>query len=107
MKKSSVIKNQESFFNLNSQVEKNNHSSSATIFMEYANKEQVSGFRWIENSKKILEYGVGTGGSLDLFFRNRNKNKYKVYGVDMAGLAINKVKTKYPKFKFYKISNNK
>lgn len=107
MKKSSVIKNQESFFNLNSQVEKKSHSDSAAIFREYANKEQVSGFKWIQNSRKILEYGVGTGGSLDLFFQNRSKNKYEIYGVDIAGLAINKVKMKYPKFKFYKISNNK
>lgn len=105
MKKSGVIKNQELFFNLNSQFEKKIKMSA--LLNNYVNKEQIKGFKWISDSKTILEYGTGTGLSLDRFFKNRNQDKYHICGVDIAELAINKAKINYPKFQFYKISNNK
>ncbi|OGH24783.1 MAG: hypothetical protein A3B47_00310 [Candidatus Levybacteria bacterium RIFCSPLOWO2_01_FULL_39_24] len=100
-----IIANQEEFFNQNAQSQK--IPTRESLFTTYANKEQINGFLWIENQRKILEYGCGTGTSLDIFFKNRQRNKYKICGVDIAQLAIDKAKENYPQFNFYKISNNK
>jgi len=93
------------FFNLNSQSEKKDNL--CPFLYNYVNKEQIDGFKWISGAKRILEYGTGTGLSLDLFFKNRSQVKYNIIGVDIAGMAIEKVKIKYPKFQFYQIQNNK
>jgi ubiquinone/menaquinone biosynthesis C-methylase UbiE len=103
--KKNIIADQEEFFNQNAQCEKT--PAKKSLFTVYANKEQVDGFLWIADQKKILEYGCGTGTSLDIFFKNRRKDKYQIYGVDIAQLAINQARENYPEFSFYRISNNK
>lgn len=100
-----IITDQEAFFNQSALDEK--VFKQKNIFYNYVNKEQVRGFNWLSESKSILEYGCGTGTSLDLFFKDRKKKDYTIYGVDIAELALEKAKKKYPDFKFYKISNNK
>lgn len=107
MKKMSerIITDQEDFFNQNALHEK--VYATNNIFHDYSNKEQVSGFNWLADRKCILEYGCGTGTSMDIFLQNRKSGDYKMYGVDIAGVAIQKAKEKYPNFEFYKISNNK
>lgn len=102
--KKQIIVDQEKFFNLNSARKR---SFKQTIFSEYANKEQIKSLKWITDCKIILEYGCGTGTSLDVFLKNRKINKYQIYGVDIAQLVINKAKENYPQYNFYKISNNK
>jgi ubiquinone/menaquinone biosynthesis C-methylase UbiE len=103
-----IIKDQEKFFN-----EHSHHDyqiSLEGLFNQYANKEQINTLRWIADCRTILEYGCGTGTSLDMFFNKidkRAKKNYSMIGVDIAQLAIDKAKKKYPKFTFYKISNNK
>lgn len=104
-KNESVIKNQEEFFNKNALEDRVFDQNN--LFYKYANKEQEIGFEWLEKSKKILEYGVGTGTSLDVFFEKRNSQDYEIYGVDIAQLAIKKSQAKYPNYRFYKIFNNK
>ena len=104
--KNNIIKDQEAFFNQSS-LHEISASSKNDIFSKYANKEQVLGFKWLSNSKKILDYGCGTGTSIDVFLKHRNRNKYMIYGVDIAGMALKKARKKYPKYKFYKIENNK
>lgn len=103
--KTNIIEDQELFFNQNSANDK--FYDQNNIFIKYANKEQVSGFVWLSDKKIILDYGCGTGNSINLFFNKRKPNSYSFYGVDIAEKAIEKIRKKYPKFKFYKISNNK
>ncbi|MEK7570688.1 MAG: class I SAM-dependent methyltransferase [Patescibacteria group bacterium] len=100
-----VISDQEAFFNQNAEHKKDINLDS--LFSEYANKEQWGGLDWIADKKKILEYGCGTGTSLDVFFKKRKRKEYQIYGVDIAGVAVKKAKENYPEFTFYKISNNK
>lgn len=107
MKKPGIIKNQEYFFNLNSQDSKKPNSYIDSLFHTYASREQIDGFKWISNARKILEYGTGTGDSLDVFLKNRKSSKYTIYGVDIAELALRKARLKYPQYAFYKIFNNK
>lgn len=97
--------NQKKFFNRIS--DKVFTSYENNFFFNYVNKEQIKTLRWLSQSKKILEYGCGTGGSLDIFFKNRNIKDYHIYGVDIAKKAILKAQKKYNKGKFYTIKNNK
>lgn len=103
-KSKKIITNQEAFFNQNAQHKKSIDLNN--FFNNYANKEQMLGFDWIADCKKVLEYGCGTGTSLDVFFKDREKSKYDIYGVDIAQVAVRQAKENYPEFTFYKISNN-
>jgi SAM-dependent methyltransferase len=102
---SHIITDQELFFNQNALQQR--IIDQENMFMKYAQKEQVKGFDWLSNKKNILDFGCGTGNSIDLFFYKRKIKGYKLYGVDIAQEAIKYVSKKYPDFKFFKISNNK
>ncbi len=103
--KRNIQQDQELFFNENSLKEK--PSVEKDIFYDYANKEQFYCFDWLQDSKSILEYGCGTGTSLDIFFENRDRAKYSITGVDIAEAAVNKAKKNYPEYSFFKINDNK
>lgn len=103
--KNKIITDQKAFFNQESRLEKNFNTNN--IFYSYVNKEQFEGLNWIADKKIILDYGCGTGHTMDIFFKNRPQKQYKMFGVDIAGETIKFIKKKYPKFTFYKISNNK
>ncbi len=100
-----VIIDQEYFFDQNALQDRTIDYES--VFYNYINKEQLEGLKWIEDRQKILEYGCSVGNSLELFFKTRDQKKYSIYGVDISGGAIKKISKKYPKYHFYKISNNK
>lgn len=100
-----IITDQEDFFNQNALIEKDHLADD--IFSKYANKEQVSSLKWLDDKKVILDYGVGTATSIDVFLKNHDRGKYMFYGVDIAEQAIKKARKKYPEYKFYKISKNK
>jgi len=99
-------RNQLTFFNANA-TKQNTQIKSNYLFDKYVNKEQRDGFNWIEDKKVILEYGCGTGDSLDKFFERRQIKHYHIYGVDIASKAIGISRKKYPELKFYVIKNNK
>lgn len=101
-----MTESQRQFFDANAARGEVNKLSSP-IFDKYVNKEQRQGLTWIANRKVILEYGCGTGDSLDILFEKRNPQKYTVYGVDIAKQAVEKSQKKYPSFHFYTIKNNK
>lgn len=94
------------FFNENAKkvVVNNNYNQ---YFDQYVNKEQYESLRWIRDKKKILEYGCGTGESLDKLFKVINSNNHTIYGVDIAKNAITQSKIKYPKVKLFVIRHNK
>ncbi len=105
-KKGNIIKDQMRFFDLEANKKQSNYKNNS-IFVNYSNKEQYLTLDWLKDKKVMLDYGCGTGNSLDGFFRNKNRKDYKVYGVDIAGEAVKKVKVKYPEFQFFQIKNNK
>ena len=75
-------------------------------FYEYVNKEQVNGFEWLSDCKSILDYGCGTGTSIDLFLQYHKLSDYSFYGVDIADQAINVARSKYPDINFFLVEGN-
>lgn len=100
-----ILEDQLRFFNENAVQEK--PDLTASIFKKYVNKEQTSGFSWLGERKRILDYGCGTGTSIDAFLKDNPCGKPVFTGVDIADLAIQKVRRRYPEFTFYSIKDNK
>lgn len=107
-KKSKIIKDQMRFFDMSAHEHAHIHSHipDAPLFFQYVNKEQFSSLNWLSDGEIILDYGCGTGETLKRFLRGRKSEKYKIYGVDIAGEAISEIARKYPKYDFFKIKNN-
>lgn len=103
--KKNIVTDQELFFNHYSENE--NIEVKNDFFFQYAAKEQKNGFKWLSDKKNILDYGCGTGGSIDIFLRYVKNKKFIIYGVDIAEMALKRAQKKYPKYKFYRIQNNK
>ena len=100
-----IIEHQRKFFNKNAELEK--PSLTAPLLQEYVNKEQRLGFEWLLDRKRILDYGCGTGTSIDAFIKIKQREMPSFIGVDIADLAIQRVKQRYPYFTFYTIDNNR
>ncbi|MBX9812751.1 MAG: class I SAM-dependent methyltransferase [Burkholderiales bacterium] len=103
--KPKIIKDQLRFFNENAALEK--PDLVAPFFLEYVNKEQTAGFAWLGDREHILDYGCGTGTSIDAFFSTNPSGKNLFVGVDIADVAIQRIKQRYPNFSFYTIENNR
>jgi len=95
---------QQRFFNNNAGLNKPNLVNK--FFLDYANKEQRDGFRWLRDKEVILDYGCGTGTSIDEFFRVNGDVNTFFFGVDIADQAIQSIKTSYPNFSFFTIKDN-
>lgn len=101
-----IITDQRLFFNLHAN-KKARKPYLNKLFTQYANQVQTAAFAWLENSKTILDYGCGTGPSIDLFLGNKNPHAYNIIGVDIAENSIKQAKKKYPQYKFFTVKNNK
>jgi SAM-dependent methyltransferase len=105
MKKSSdIIKDQKKFFNDNANVIK--PILSEPFFIRYANKEQISGFKWLSDKKVILDYGCGTGTSIEAFQGVNANKENRFIGVDISEVAVLSSKKRYPSHQFFVIENN-
>jgi SAM-dependent methyltransferase len=102
--KNGVIKDQLGFFNEN--ASRNKPVLTTPFFTEYDNKEQIAGFRWLGDRKRILDYGCGTGNAISTFFKENPGRMTSFVGVDIAEQAIQKSKKQFPDFTFYTITDN-
>jgi len=100
-----IVEDQLRFFNENAIHEK--PDLTASIFKEFVSKELSSGFTWMGERKRILDYGCGTGTAIDAFLKHNPHGKPLFIGVDIADMAIQKVRGRYPDFTFYTIEDNK
>ena len=99
-----IVKNQEKFFDLNFRYQKSHKKGGFSDF--YSEEIARDGFMWLKKEKKILDYGCGDGASIDLYLDATNNFKSKIIGIDISEEGIKQIKIKYPKYKFYKISDN-
>ncbi len=104
-KKNKIVKDQKAFFNANALLEqsKKNYFS---VFDGYAKKEQKEGFVWLSSCTCLLDYGCGTGTSIDYFYINNPRSPIKFIGVDIADNAIKNITKRYPQHEFHTIENN-
>jgi SAM-dependent methyltransferase len=104
LKKNQIIQDQKAFFNANALLEKTKKSSS--LFDAYVNKEQKEGFSWLSDCQRLLDYGCGTGTSIDFFYKTNPGSAASFIGVDIADNAIKKINEIYPRHEFHLIENN-
>lgn len=106
MSKVQIIKDQEYFFNIDAEVQK---EIKPGFFYDYAVKEAMAGFRWMNDKKPLLDYGCGVGLTLELYLNATGNYDNKVYGIDISEGAIKRIKEKFPgnNYEFFKIQNNK
>ncbi|MBU4348438.1 class I SAM-dependent methyltransferase [Patescibacteria group bacterium] len=102
----SIIKDQKYFFDINSKkvcftINENN------FFYTYVVKDVKNAFLWLKDKKNILDYGCGTGASIDLYLDSTKNNSVTITGVDISGESIKIAKQKHPNYFFYKIENNR
>jgi len=103
-KKNQIIQDQKAFFNANALLEKAKKDS--PLFEAYVNKEQARGFSWLSSCQYILDYGCGTGTSIDFFYKTNPGSAARFIGVDIADNAIKKIAEIYPQHEFHLIENN-
>ena len=99
-----VATDQKAFFNANANVDKKVFSKK--IFSEYVEKEQVHGFTWLNDCESLLDYGCGTGQTMDAFHDLYPESKVNFLGIDMAENAISVISKKYPNHEFIITSDN-
>lgn len=105
VKKNQIIQDQKAFFNANALLEKTKKDSA--LFDTYVNKEQKEGFSWLSDCQRILDYGCGTGTSIDFFYRTNPGSEAGFVGVDIADNAIKKIIEVYPQHEFHLIEKNR
>ncbi|MFA6296279.1 MAG: class I SAM-dependent methyltransferase [Patescibacteria group bacterium] len=108
MQNTNVIQDQKYFFDLNAQKEEKKVNKN-NFFYIYNTEIIYSGFNWLSDRKKIIDYGCGTGKNIEMFLDNTNDKSKSFIGVDISDEAIKKAKEKFTEkqYNFIKISNNK
>lgn len=104
-KQPKIVEDQRKFFNENAILIK--PELTTNFFLEYANKEQAAGFAWLGDKTHILDYGCGTGTTIEAFSKINSSKSYSFVGVDISDMAIQRVKKNYPSATFFVIDNNK
>jgi SAM-dependent methyltransferase len=99
-----IVKDQQAFFNENASVDKPVLSS--RFFLDYANKEQLEGFRWLSDRLILLDYGCGTGTSIESFMEANPSISVRFIGVDISREAVKIAKTKFDCHEFLCIDDN-
>lgn len=99
-----VIKDQKHFFNLQAKKKKNKIIFS-NIDSLYSNKEINNGLKWLNGSKKIIDYGCGEGTTIDYLTENIFTPN-NITGVDISDEAILNSRKKYPNYDFKLITDN-
>jgi|GEM_PF-2754761 len=102
-----IIENQEDFFNKNALMTKKTLDVNNFFHDSYVFKELKNGFYWLNDQKNILDYGCGSGQTIDLFLKFNHGFHGKICGVDIAEEAINCAKKDFPNYTFLKIFDNK
>lgn len=101
----SVLKDQKKFFATYAQKEKP-AIDKKTIFYQFGLDSIVPHFKWLSDKTTLLEYGCGTGRTLELFLEITGKSNKKIIGVDLTPETIEVISKKYPNYFFYTIKEN-
>lgn len=99
-----IVKNQKKFFDLNFRQQKPHTKGAFSDF--YGEEIARNGFIWLKKEKKILDYGCGSGTSLDLYLESTKNFNSQIIGVDISEEGIKQIKKKYSQYSFFKISHN-
>ncbi len=108
MKPNKQFVSQEQFFDQN--ATKNERVDSTTFFFPYVYKQLMNCLSWLQGSHTILDYGCGTGTSIDAYLISNKETKpedVRFIGVDISEKSLEKARKQYPQGQFYKIVDHR
>jgi SAM-dependent methyltransferase len=76
-----------------------------TFFFDLACVELQRGFRWLSGGRSVLDYGCGTGETLDLFLKAAERRPEQVVGIDLSDVSVGVARRRHP-FDFHVVPDN-
>lgn len=75
------------------------------FFFELAIAELRRGFRWLSGSRSVLEYGCGTGETIELFLETAEQRPERIVGIDLSDVSVEVARRRHP-FEFHVVPDN-
>jgi ubiquinone/menaquinone biosynthesis C-methylase UbiE len=76
-----------------------------TFFFDLAIGELRRGFLWLSDCRSLLEYGCGTGESIELFLEVTGKRPDRIVGIDLSDVSVDVARRRHP-FEFHVVPDN-
>lgn len=99
-----IEKDQKKFFDLYAASHKKKEPPN-TFFSELSIVDIRKGFRWLSDCDSVLDYGCGTGETINLFLTSTNSQPTRIVGIDLSEVSIEVAKTRYT-YEFYVVTDN-
>lgn len=99
-----IEKDQKKFFDLYAASHQKKEPLNSFLF-ELAVVEIRDGFRWLSDCSSVLDYGCGTGETIDLFLSTTHSRPARIVGIDLSDVSIEVAKSRYP-YEFYVVPDN-
>lgn len=97
-------KDQKKFFDQYAAVHKKQEPVN-TFFYDLAVAELRRGFAWLSGCDSVLEYGCGTGDTIDLFLATSNFQPSRIVGIDLSEVSVQVARSRHP-YEFHVVSDN-
>src|SRR5690349_18072974 len=75
------------------------------FFYELAIAEIRRGFRWLADRRAVLEYGCGTGQTIELFLESSGARPDRIVGIDLSDVSVQVAREHLP-FEFHVVPDN-
>jgi SAM-dependent methyltransferase len=75
------------------------------FFYELAIAELRSGFRWLSGCGSVLEYGCGTGETIEIYRNTAQPPAPRIIGIDLSDVSIGVARARHP-FEFHVVPDN-
>jgi len=99
-----IEKNQKKFFD---QYAANHQKQEPvnTFFYDLAVAELRRGFKWLSGCDSVLEYGCGTGETINLFLSAGDCQPSRIVGIDLSEVSVEVARNRYP-YEFHVVPDN-
>jgi len=75
------------------------------FFFELAIAELRRGFRWLSGCNSVLDYGCGTGETINLFLSTADYEPSRIVGIDLSEVSVEVARSRYP-YEFHVVPDN-
>jgi len=101
----SVERDQKKFFDDYAARSQQQAAAVHTFFAELATAEIRRGFSWLADRRAVLDYGCGTGRTIELFLDTTGARPERIIGIDLSDVSIDVARHRLP-FEFHVVSDD-